>query len=195
VGEDRGDDGHVETWRSWEREARGARMRVGCNRHLRYANDGWSHSWAGKGVDEGTTPRVLIIGIPVTAQEQDGHSKPKKDALRILAARRWQHARGLRLDIGIPSLDIGIPSLDIGNTLGGCASNWHSFTQRWQHARGLRLELAFLHSTLATRSGVVPRIGIPSLDVGNTLGGYASNWHSFTRHWQHARGLRLPTRC
>jgi hypothetical protein len=28
--------------------------------------------------DEGTTPRVLIIGIPATAEEQDGHSKPKK---------------------------------------------------------------------------------------------------------------------
>jgi hypothetical protein len=28
--------------------------------------------------DEGTTPRVLIIGIPAAAQEQDGHSKPKK---------------------------------------------------------------------------------------------------------------------
>jgi hypothetical protein len=28
--------------------------------------------------DEGMTPRVLIIGIPATAQEQDGHSKPKK---------------------------------------------------------------------------------------------------------------------
>jgi hypothetical protein len=29
-------------------------------------------------VDEGMTPRVLIIGIPAAAQEQDGHSKPKK---------------------------------------------------------------------------------------------------------------------
>jgi hypothetical protein len=28
--------------------------------------------------DEGMTPRVLIIGIPATAQEQDEHSKPKK---------------------------------------------------------------------------------------------------------------------
>jgi hypothetical protein len=28
--------------------------------------------------DEGMTPRVLIIGIPAAAQEQDGHSKPKK---------------------------------------------------------------------------------------------------------------------
>jgi hypothetical protein len=70
--------------------------------------------------------------------------------------------------------------LGVGNTLGGCTSNWHSFApalatrsgaaprigipspQRWQHARGLRLEFAFLR---------------PS--VGNTLGGCASNWHSF----------------
>jgi hypothetical protein len=29
-------------------------------------------------VDEGMTPQVLIIGIPAAAQEQDGHSKPKK---------------------------------------------------------------------------------------------------------------------
>jgi hypothetical protein len=29
-------------------------------------------------VDEGMTPRVLDIGLPATAQEQDGHSKPKK---------------------------------------------------------------------------------------------------------------------
>jgi hypothetical protein len=28
--------------------------------------------------DEGTTPRVLISGIPATTQEQDGHSKSKK---------------------------------------------------------------------------------------------------------------------
>jgi hypothetical protein len=27
--------------------------------------------------DEGMTPRVLIIGIPTAAQEQDGHLKPK----------------------------------------------------------------------------------------------------------------------
>jgi hypothetical protein len=32
----------------------------------------------GRTGDEGTTSRVLIIGIPATAQEQDGHSKPKK---------------------------------------------------------------------------------------------------------------------
>jgi hypothetical protein len=28
--------------------------------------------------DEGMTPRVLDIGLPAIAQEQDGHSKPKK---------------------------------------------------------------------------------------------------------------------
>jgi hypothetical protein len=28
--------------------------------------------------DEGTTPRVFIIGISAAAQEQDGHSKPMK---------------------------------------------------------------------------------------------------------------------
>jgi hypothetical protein len=31
-----------------------------------------------RAADEGTTPRIFIIGIPVAAQEQDGHSKPKK---------------------------------------------------------------------------------------------------------------------
>jgi hypothetical protein len=41
-------------------------------------------------------------------------------------------------------------------------SNWHLFARRWQHARGLRLKLAFLRSC-----------------IGNTLGGCASNWHSF----------------
>jgi hypothetical protein len=29
-------------------------------------------------LDEGMTPRVLDIGLPAKAQEQDGHSKPKK---------------------------------------------------------------------------------------------------------------------
>jgi hypothetical protein len=28
--------------------------------------------------DEGMTPRILDIGLPTTAQEQDGRSKPKK---------------------------------------------------------------------------------------------------------------------
>jgi hypothetical protein len=28
-------------------------------------------------IDEGMTPRVLDIGLPATAQKQDGHSKPK----------------------------------------------------------------------------------------------------------------------
>jgi hypothetical protein len=67
----------------------------------------------------------------------------------------------------------------------------------WQHARGLRLALAFIRPALATRSGAVPRIGISSPQrwqhalglrlefaflrpsVGNTLGGCASNLHSF----------------
>jgi hypothetical protein len=35
------------------------------------------------------------------------------------------------------------------------------------------------------------RIGIYSPGVGNTLGGFASHWHLFTRRWQHTRGLRL----
>jgi hypothetical protein len=30
------------------------------------------------GSDEGMTPRVLDIGLPAIAQEQDGYSKPKK---------------------------------------------------------------------------------------------------------------------
>jgi hypothetical protein len=29
-------------------------------------------------IDKGMTPRVLDIGLPATAREQDGHSKPKK---------------------------------------------------------------------------------------------------------------------
>jgi hypothetical protein len=28
--------------------------------------------------NEGMTPRVLTFGLPAAAQEQDGHSKPKK---------------------------------------------------------------------------------------------------------------------
>jgi hypothetical protein len=65
-------------------------------------------------------------------------------------ARRWQHARGLRLDVG--------------NTLGGSASTLatcsgasrHLFAQHWQHARGLRLALTSIRPALATRSGVAP---------------------------------------
>jgi hypothetical protein len=115
----------------------------------------------------------------------------------IHSPRCWQHARGLRLELAFLR-----PS--VGNTLGGCASNWHSFTP-----------------ALATRSGTAPRIGIPSPQlggcasnlhsftpsVGNTLGGCTSNWHSLTSALatrsgaapglhslgvrQHARGLRL----
>jgi hypothetical protein len=83
----------------------------------------------------------------------------------------------------------------VGNTLGGYALNRHSFTlvlatcsgavpridtpspRRWQHARGLRLELAFIR---------------PS--VGNTLGGCASNWHSFTPALATRSGATLNTR-
>jgi hypothetical protein len=108
----------------------------------------------------------------------------------IPSSQRWQHARGLRLELAFLR-----PS--VGNMLEGCASHWHSFAQRWQHARGLRLALAFIRPTLATRSGAAPRIGIPSPQrwqharglrlefaflhpsVGNTLRGCASNWHSF----------------
>jgi hypothetical protein len=107
----------------------------------------------------------------------------------IHSPRRWQHARGLRLALAFIRLGVG-------NTLGGCSSHWHSFAQRWQHARGLHLKLAVLrpsvgitlggcvsnlHSfapALVTRSGAASRIGIPS-----------------PRHWQHARGLHLTTRC
>jgi hypothetical protein len=32
----------------------------------------------GNHVDEGTTPRVLTIGIPTAGQKQDGRSKPMK---------------------------------------------------------------------------------------------------------------------
>jgi hypothetical protein len=69
--------------------------------------------------------------------------------------------------------------LGVGNTLGGCASHWHSFARRWQHARGLRLALAFIRPALAIRSGAAPRIAIHSSGVGNTLGDCALNRHSF----------------
>jgi hypothetical protein len=64
-------------------------------------------------------------------------------------------ARGLRLELAFLH-----PSF--GNTLGGCASNWHSFAPALATRRGLHLELAFLR---------------PS--IGNTLGVCALNWHSF----------------
>jgi hypothetical protein len=75
------------------------------------------------------------------------------------------------------------------------ASNRHSFTptlatrsgaashsgicspRRWQHARGLCLELTLL------RPG-----------VGNTLGGYASNWHSFALALTTRSGATLNAR-
>jgi hypothetical protein len=98
----------------------------------------------------------------------------------IHSPRRWQHARGLYLELAFLR-----PS--VGNMLGGCASNWHSFAsalatrsgaapqicipspQRWQHARRLRLELAFLRPC-----------------VGNTLRGCALQPDA-----SNARGLRL----
>jgi hypothetical protein len=69
----------------------------------------------------------------------------------IPSPRRWQHARGLRLELAFfrPG---------VGNTLGGCTSNWHSFAP-----------------ALVTRSGASPRIDIYSPGVGNTLGGFASH--------------------
>jgi hypothetical protein len=83
-----------------------------------------------------------------------------------LFALRWQHARGLRLELASihPALAtrsgaaprIGIYSPGVGNMLGGCASRWYLFVRRWQHARGLRLALVFVRPALATRSGAAP---------------------------------------
>jgi hypothetical protein len=123
-----------------------------------------------------------IISVPMDAlcilTDASG-TTPSPDALWGLAisihlfARRWQHARGLRLVLVL--LRPGV-----GNTLGGYASYWYYFApalatrlgaaprigitlpRRWQYARGLRLVLVFL------RPG-----------VGNTLGGYALHWYSF----------------
>jgi hypothetical protein len=44
-----------------------------------------------------------------------------------------------------------------------CSDDFHTF------------RLAFICPALATRSGVAPRIGIYSPDIGNTLGGCASH--------------------
>jgi hypothetical protein len=72
-----------------------------------------------------------------------------------LFARRWKHARRLRLTLAFIH-----PALE---TRSGAATRFGiPLPRRWQHARGLRLELAFLR-----------------LGVGNTLRGCASNWHSF----------------
>jgi hypothetical protein len=72
----------------------------------------------------------------------------------IHSPRRWQHARGLCLELASirPALATRsgvVPRISI-----------HS-PQRWQHARGLCLESAFFRS-----------------DIGNTHGGCASHWYS-----------------
>jgi hypothetical protein len=66
--------------------------------------------------------------------------------LAFHSPRRWQHARGQRLEF------------------------W-----RWQHARELRPELTSIRPALATRSGASPRIGVYSSGVSNMLGGYSNN--------------------
>jgi hypothetical protein len=80
----------------------------------------------------------------------------------IPSPQRWQHTRGLRLELALfrPG---------VGNMLGGCASNWHSFAPALATRSGLHLELAFLRPC-----------------VGNTLGGCALQSDA-----SNARGLRL----
>jgi hypothetical protein len=111
---------------------------------------------------------------------------PSPDTLRGLAisthtfARRWQHARGLRLALVFTrsalatrsgaAPRIGNYSPGVGNTLGGCTSHWHLFARRWHHARGLRLILAFLYSP---DDGNTLRGCAFQPDASNTIGGYA----------------------
>jgi hypothetical protein len=81
--------------------------------------------------------------------------------------RRWQHARGLRLDVG--------------NMLGGCAlqpdasnarglrlnanlSIHYFYTRCWQHARGLRLELVSIHLGIGDTLRAAPRIAFYIID-------------------------------
>jgi hypothetical protein len=88
-----------------------------------------------------------------------------------LFARRWQHARWLRLELASirpvlatrsgASPRIGIYLPGVGNTLGGCASNWHLFARHRQHARGLRLALASIRPALATHSGAASASEVP----------------------------------
>jgi hypothetical protein len=129
------------------------------------------------------TRSAEIISVPTDASSiltDASGTKPSPNTLRGLVssthtfARRWQHARGLRLAVVFicPALSTrsgaaprsGVHSSSVGNMLGGCASQWCSFARRWQHAWGLRLALVFI------RPG-----------VGNTLGGCTSHWCSIAQ--------------
>jgi hypothetical protein len=89
------------------------------------------------------TRSVEIIFVPTDALcilTDTSGTTTSSDTLQSLAisthtfARRWQHARGLRLALAL------LHSPNVGNALGGCASYWHSY----------------IHSMLAIRSGAAP---------------------------------------
>jgi hypothetical protein len=135
--------------------------------------------------------RIFVSTDAVSILTDASGTTCSPDMLRGLAtsthtfARRWQHARGLRLALAfirpvLAAPRIGIYSPGVRNMLGDCASHWYSFVPalathsgatpcigihspwRWQHARGLRLVLVFIR---------------PS--VGNTLEDCAFHWYSF----------------
>jgi hypothetical protein len=63
----------------------------------------------------------------------------------------------------------------------GLAISIHLFVRRWRHARGLCLESAFIYPGVGnTLGGFALNRHSFTPDVGNTLGGFTSNRHSFT---------------
>jgi hypothetical protein len=116
------------------------------------------------------------------------------DTLRGLATSTHIFAPALATSSGAAP-HVGIYSPSVRNMLGGCTSNWHSFTpalatrsgaashsgiyspRRSQHARGLCLELTLFRPC-----------------VCNTLGGCASNWHSFALALATCSGATLNAR-
>jgi hypothetical protein len=96
----------------------------------------------------------------------------------ILSPRRWQHARGLRLELAFfrPG---------VGNTLGGCTSNWHSFAPVLVTRSGA----APYNPMLATLGGYAYMLTLAftplALGVDNTFGGCAS----------HTANLSSPLHC
>jgi hypothetical protein len=121
------------------------------------------------------TRYAKIISVPTDAlsiltDASDTMLSP--DTLRVLVssthtfARRWQHARGLRLAWAF--LHPGV-----GNTLGGCASNWHFFAPVLATYSGA----APYNPMLATLGGytymltLAYTLSVPG--VSNTLGGFA----------------------
>jgi hypothetical protein len=110
------------------------------------------HSYIRLGVGntlEGCASRIGIhspgVGNTLGGSALNWHSFAPALATRSGAApricipspQRWQHARGMRLELAFLCLSVS-------NTLRGCASNLHSFAP-----------------VLATRSGAAPRMGIP----------------------------------